>query len=792
MENIFDKTGYSLSSERSNPNDVVLDLLFIKNSDGSPRWIWSANSNKPLFLKFYNIGNLRARFFATAIKLVFVLKLQKMMFAKKRYFANLQENILFDYKKDWALFTGTIGPNNKAILYADNSFFKIALTENAKKLIQGEHQILSGIQSTIFITPASRKITDDVIQLSDISVAGKRTKNIGRAHLQALIGLGSIKEQNVQVKDWKLFNDLKFDFQSIDDSRIPKNSIRKINILLNTISENEYITLSFSQGDFTSWNLFENNGKIALYDWEMARFDRSKAFDYFHFIIQQGVLVDRKNWKTIYEDIKNQCTGVYGDKTFDQDLNILKKYLKWYLLLNCMHYLTIYASQPKWHIQIDWLLSAWNEGLDMFMTEEKSSRELIIMDLFDLVQNQDYAALKFQNGLPEQLHVNSDIDFVIEKGLNKKIVSFFKNHILVSKIRTSKKSFMNSIQVFLKDGTILSLDLIWQLKVKNLEILDSKEIIKNQTVSPFGIKNASDIDTARYITLFYCLNGVEIPLKYLNIVQSIKNSRLPLDLIIYDCVKNYKNHRSRLLDSIKKQQQNRAFSYAMNTLAYIKDTVINTLNNKGFVITFSGVDGAGKSTVIENIALLVEKQLRRPVVVLRHRPSLLPILSVWTKGKQKAHQDAVECLPRQGNNKSFISSLFRFSYYYFDYLIGQFVIYFKYVFRGYVVIYDRYYFDFINDSKRSNIVLSKTISTLGYQFLLKPKFNFFLFADAGIILKRKQELSKATIEKLTQDYQKLFQSLQSKNNDKVYQMINNIELDQTLNQVLKTIILTQI
>ena len=28
----------------------------------------------------------------------------------------------------------------------------------------------------------------------------------------------------------------------------------------------------------------------------------------------------------------------------------------------------------------------------------------------------------------------------------------------------------------------------------------------------------------------------------------------------------------------------------------------------------------------------------------------MPILSVWTKGKAKAHQDVISNLPRQGNN----------------------------------------------------------------------------------------------------------------------------------------------
>jgi thymidylate kinase len=108
-----------------------------------------------------------------------------------------------------------------------------------------------------------------------------------------------------------------------------------------------------------------------------------------------------------------------------------------------------------------------------------------------------------------------------------------------------------------------------------------------------------------------------------------------------------------------------------------------------------------------------------------------------------------------------------------------------------VVIYDRYYFDFINDSKRSNIVLSKKISSFGYQFLLKPKFNFFLFADANTILNRKKELSKNTIELLTDDYKNLFLKLKSKSHLAIYESIKNEDLEVTLNHIVRTIIRTK-
>jgi hypothetical protein len=71
---------------------------------------------------------------------------------------------------------------------------------------------------------------------------------------------------------------------------------------------------------------------------------------------------------------------------------------------------------------------------------------------------------------------------------------------------------------------------------------------------------------------------------------------------------------------------------------------------------------------------------------------------------------------------------------------------------------------------------------------MKPKFNFFLYANARIILNRKQELDESTINQLTYNYKMLFEGLQSKSKSKIYKAINNEDLNSTLNQIIKTII----
>ena len=791
MENIFKKIGYTLSSSNDKRNLEEIKWLQINNPDGTARWIWNSSNKQPIFLKFYNEGSIRAKIFALLIKTIFYLKLQKLVFKQSTFYFQKNQNSFFNIQNNWAIFLGTVGPNNKALLFDGRNFTKIATTSNAEKLIENEYLNIKKLNtySLSFITPSVVNKTSDCLTLSNVSNDCKRFGSIKSLQINAILELNRIDKQVLAVKEWNYLNELKNKLNAIENTKIPNNIVRKLKALINDMQPDEKIELAFSHGDFTPWNMFEVNQKVSLYDWELASSDKTKGFDYFHYVIQYEVLVNHKSWKNIYTVLlENAKQKRLIEQLFNGNLDEFHTYLKWYLIINSINHLDLYAAQKNWHIQINWLLNVWNEGLNEFMKNIKSSRQLIIMDLFDAIQNEEYATLKMPNDFPENLSLNADIDVIIPKNLNSKMVSFLKNHTLISRIKTEKKSFMNAIKIVTNENEILAIDLIWQLKRKNLEMLDAKKIIAENIKNEFQVKTTSCKYTVQYIGLFHLLNNGKIPKKYKAYAQIIHNSKAELDLLIGEHYVNRKQNKTKLLEYLHRQKANRKINFMINTLNYGLDTLKSYFSNSGFVITFSGVDGVGKSTVIEQIAIKIEKQLRKKVIVLRHRPSLLPILSVYTKGKEKAHTDVISSLPRQGKNTSLLSSLLRFSYYYFDYLIGQFVIYFKYTLRGDVVIYDRYYFDFINDSKRSNIQLPKYISKSGYRFLLKPKFNFFLFEEAKVILKRKNGLNESTINELTKEYKTLFQHLKLKTKNTRYDSIRNDNLDSTLNTIITTLI----
>jgi thymidylate kinase len=255
-------------------------------------------------------------------------------------------------------------------------------------------------------------------------------------------------------------------------------------------------------------------------------------------------------------------------------------------------------------------------------------------------------------------------------------------------------------------------------------------------------------------------------------LEDVINQNLSLRLQLFNNVSN----------NIRKNELR--FSIA-NFFRYATDMLKELIYNRGFIMTLSGVDGAGKSTIIESLKQKFEKKFRKKVVILRHRPSLFPILSSYVVGKDAAEEKAANTLPRQGTNKSIVGSIVRFAYYFLDYQIGQIYVFIKYVSRGYVVIYDRYYFDFIQDGKRTNINLPSSFTGFLYRFIYKPQLNVLLYASPDVILARKQELSAQEITEMTYSYRELFGQLSRRYEKEIYLTIENIHQELTIDKIIE-------
>lgn len=424
-------------------------------------------------------------------------------------------------------------------------------------------------------------------------------------------------------------------------------------------------------------------------------------------------------------------------------------------------------------------------------------RRAFIHSFFEFLEAYPYAFLKYVYEDIDSIPEHSDIDLYLPKSSLESTLLFIQIYPTIEKVVFVRKSFMTIVSIYFQDNSFLSLDLIHQFKRKSQEFL----IIKDLSKSSVRKGNIKVLDTAydfQYTIFFYVLNHAKVPSRYqdlylnLNleeqkkIIEMLKND---FNLSVNSLLQFF-NETSHFSTKIEAgiRQKNKGFTRIRNLANYLLDSGLMMKRQKGLTITFSGVDGAGKTTILTKVKELIEEKYRQPVKVLRHRPSILPILSAYQYGKEEAEKRTTEKLPRTGGNKSSISSLIRFAYYFIDYIFGQFVVLFKYNYRGVTVIYDRYYFDFINDGKRSNIVLPRGFTKPLYSFLVKPDLNFFLYASPEVILKRKQELRKEDILELNEKYLALFDLYDKRYNNSEYQCINNIEINETMERIEKAYI----
>jgi len=773
-----------------------------RNPDGSLRWVWPATVRQPLFLEFYNAASAKARLFSGLVRLVFWCRLQGLFFRQlPGRFAPTGAQAW--PRGDFALFTGTPGPNRKAVCCYDLApgrrvFAKLPLGPAAPAKLRAEATHLRTLAQlgdrTTFSLPRVLDYEAGHLLQSGVKAPGaRRAPHFGAAHarcLAELLAATQTRQPLAASAYWHTTTAQVARLQTLADTRVPFGLRTKLHHLLATIDAQQPVTLAFAHGDFTPWNCWVNPDGLALYDLELALPAAPLLYDLFHFEVQQALLVTRQ------PAAATKARALATAARYFTAVPAAELALAWqlYLLHQVGTGALLYHAQAEWHPQVSWLLSGWNELLTLELAPAVAHRQLALYDLLDRVQllPQPGVVLKPRAANAYYPAASSDLDLLLTQPGVADCVRFLQAWPLVQSAAVRKAAHMVSVDCLFQDGSLLSVDLLHALHRKALHLLDAASVLAQAERSMAGVPVPSLLHDFAYTWLFYWLNQSHLPLTHLRHFQQQPAAQQAAMLahlheaygITFSCLgcaSVYQPAKAGLLHyALRQAPANHRLARKWRGLRYLLHTAAEFVRPGGLVITFSGVDGAGKSTVIEHVKETLEKKWRKRVVVIRHRPSVLPILSAWKYGKAGAEARSVQSLPRQGQNHGLGSSLARFAYYYADYVVGQAVIWLRHTRRGHVVLYDRYYFDFINDGRRSNIHLPARLTQALYAFVNKPRLNFFLYADPQEILRRKQELSASTITQLTQQYQALFGQLGARYRRSRYVPIENQDLDTTL------------
>lgn len=768
----------------------VYSFYIIRNNDGHLRWLIPVESKEPRFLKFYAANKLKSKLYSAYTKLYYKLNLQDKMQREVMQIRLPLENKLTHLleelnAKDFSVFLGTKGEGRKIVMEVENEqnanfFVKIPVTKYAVKLIGREAIFLAkakGNSETIFPKLIPSKFQYVIQENMVANVSHKRINTFDKT-CEKFIAYNlnnQLKSQELEMSSFYQDSIKKLEaLEQMDVKPVLKNCYQSLKKFSAQLDLKGNCKFHLAHGDFTPWNIYKTEEQLYIYDWEMYMDFAPLYYDFFHFFFQQGILQDRKSFQEIYLQLREEIVKL-KDYNFKEVFN-WKKYLTLYLWHLSCHYISMYQVQEDLHEQVAWLVDTWEEGLNwsLNLKNQNIDRKNFAANFFSYLNDSfvQYVWLKSCKKSIFELKDGSDVDVLIRKNDLKFIEDYLNMHPAVLNIKSLKQSFMHTFEVFLNNGEMLHFDFIHKFKRRNKVYLNSEKVFAHKKTNTEGIYISAPEDDYEYCLNFYQLNGSGVPNHYLKYFEEC-------GLKFPEIEEHSKYLKNSLESELEDMKENKSFSFISNSVQYGLDKIRLLKDKRGFIVSFSGVDGAGKSTVISKIKQVLEEKYRKEVVVLRHRPSLLPILSSFKYGKEKAEQKAASKLPRQGNNQSKINSTFRFLYYFSDYFVGQFIVYSKYILRGKIVLYDRYYFDFINDPKRTNLNLTESLPLAFSKFVIKPDINFLLTAPANEILKRKQELTAEDIDFLNSKYKNYFGNLENRNFGS-FKTIENIDLDETL------------
>lgn len=369
-------------------NNTFTRFFFINNPDGSMRWVFPQHNNTPCFLNLYNGSGWKSKLFVAASKVLTKINYLNpitdgqfsVFFKNEGKFKTAFNEIPFD---DFAIFTGTVGENRKAIISLSKNnwcthFIKIPLTNASLDLVKNEYQQLSYLEkfntnSTVF---PKVKLKESKILVSNV-LPKQINKNQAwaSAHWEALDELYNFSYRKKSLEETPFWKTIKGGIAFLDQPTSIINGLQVEEIeklkesifqLYFSLEPTKLTSLGIGHGDFTPWNMYVGKEKLHIYDWEMSQNDFPLLFDFYHYFFQKGILIDQNDFQKINQIINTQLKNEKAQKILKSYQIDNETHLKLYLLYIVCYYLPKYLIQPQLHQQVHWLIATWLEAFQNF------------------------------------------------------------------------------------------------------------------------------------------------------------------------------------------------------------------------------------------------------------------------------------------------------------------------------------------------------------------------------------------------------------------------------------------
>jgi hypothetical protein len=385
---IADLTDINQLSFYLNNNAAIsfAEMAYINNPDGTIRWFFPLKRGVPGHLSLYNSVSLKAKIYKWVSKVAGQLGQSRLLASG---IIRMQQNLLDQVKtvnditpeEDISFFTGTRGATRKVVMEIHNkqstvAFVKIPITPVSEELVKTETEMLKELNKYDFTTlslPKVSKKIDGHARLSNvkpgITIPADRITAI---HVKALAELYALSHERKAISDstaWETISAnmewLKRDllFTNGLDSKSTGHLIKLLRKLYNTFSAGESISLSVSHGDFTPWNMYCDEQRLYVYDWEMSRNGIPMFFDLFHFTYQSTILQQRKDYSTVKSSINLWKQQPLVQQMLQKYKINLALHEKLYLLFTVSYYLRQYLNEKELLQQSHWMIKAWTEAI---------------------------------------------------------------------------------------------------------------------------------------------------------------------------------------------------------------------------------------------------------------------------------------------------------------------------------------------------------------------------------------------------------------------------------------------
>jgi hypothetical protein len=354
----------SIGSIFSKKNFIKVDEYIVIPSFENPRWVVPAG--------IYNIGemiqasSLKARVAIQIFKILSFSHMGGLVFPNKiRRFSispnernGLLSKVSGDYPygtHDRVIYLGSFGPLQKTtveFVEAGQAKFYAKTADNyrAKESLKNEKMALDFINTLTLkklIAPTdmnlSVKNSSDFAILFQSSLAGGKP-SVTFSHLIAEV-ITELHEKTLK-SDVEGFVDI---VKGLHDRLVEKeNSLENLNSLQQNILrkakyESDYLFnnianlpayLSFSHGDFTRWNIREDDCLAYVFDWEEAKF-RPVGYDFFHYLLIDSILVKNNlSVSSYFNKVIDTLTNnpMLMNVIFKGDKKMMVSYLRLYLI----------------------------------------------------------------------------------------------------------------------------------------------------------------------------------------------------------------------------------------------------------------------------------------------------------------------------------------------------------------------------------------------------------------------------------------------------------------------------